>query len=80
LNRLKLAFDKFYHSPADFLVARTSARGRRSFGFWTLVFAGIGAIFYGKAVLYVTLLSLLALIPNITAETPVEAEDEEASK
>jgi hypothetical protein len=45
------------------------------FGFWTVVFATIGAFFFGRAVLYVTVLSVLALIPNFSTETPVEEED-----
>lgn len=65
---------RFYYGPAEWLVRRFSARDRRAFGFWTIVFAVIGAFFWGSAVLYVTLLSILALIPNFAAETPVEDE------
>jgi len=68
---------KWYHAPADFLVEKTSARDRRSFGFWTFILSVIGAYFFGRAVLYLTVLSILALIPNITAETPVESEDKD---
>lgn len=32
------------------------------------------AIPFGRQVLYVTILSIVALIPNITSETPVEQE------
>jgi hypothetical protein len=63
-----------YYGPSDWLVARTTARGRRSFGFWTLVLAVVGAFFFGSKVLFVTVISLLALMPNLTAETPVEEE------
>jgi hypothetical protein len=52
-----------------------SARDRRAFGFWTLILAAVGALFFGREVLYVTILSVLALVPNFTAETPVEEED-----
>lgn len=65
---------KLYYGPADWLVAHTTARGRRAFGFWTLAIAVILTPFFGRAVLFVTLLSLVALIPNITSETPVEPE------
>lgn len=44
------------------------------FGFWVVVFAAFGAFFFGRAVLYVTILSVIALIPNYTTETPVEDE------
>jgi hypothetical protein len=77
-KQIKNLLSKIYNGPADLLVAKTSARSRRSFGFWTFALAIVGAIFFGTIVLYVTILSLLALIPNITAETPVE--NEEASE
>jgi hypothetical protein len=47
-------------------------------GFWTIVLSIIGAIFFGRQVLYVTVLSIVALIPNFASETPVETEDEES--
>jgi hypothetical protein len=62
-------------APPDWLVNKFSARARRAFGFWTIILATIGAIFWGREVLYVTILSVLALIPNFTAETPVEEEE-----
>jgi len=62
------------YGPSDWLVAHTSARHRRAFGFWTLVFALVGSVFWGSTVLWVTVLSLLALIPNVSSETPVEEE------
>jgi hypothetical protein len=46
------------------------------FGFWTLILAVAGAPFFGRAVLYVTVLSVVALIPNFASETPNEIEDE----
>ena len=69
-------FERLIYGPPDWLVDKFDARQRRAFGFWTLVLAGIGAIFWGREVLYVTILSVIALIPNFTSETPVE--DEEA--
>jgi hypothetical protein len=65
---------RIYYGPADWLVEKTSARGRRAFGFWSFALAVGLTPFFGRAVLYVTLLSLLALIPNFTSETPVENE------
>jgi hypothetical protein len=32
---------------------------------------------FGRTVLYVTILSVIALIPTFTSETPVEEEEEE---
>ena len=65
---------KLYHGPADWLVAHTTARARRSFGFWNIVFAALFAIPFGGEVMYVTVLSIIALFPNVTSETPVEHE------
>ena len=44
------------------------------FGFWCVVLAVIGALFFGRQVLYVTILSVVALVPNFSSETPVEEE------
>jgi len=78
LRRIKEVFliSRLIHGPPDWLVNRFNSRDRRAFGFWTLVLAAIGAIFFGRAVLYVTILSVIALIPNFTSETPVESEEE----
>jgi len=65
---------RIYYAPWDWFVEKTNARGRRAFGGWTLLAAVIGAIFFGDQVIYVTILSLIALIPNLTSETPVEEE------
>lgn len=65
---------KIYYGPSDWIVEKTNARDRRAFGFWTLVFSIIGAIFFGRTVLFVSILSIIALIPNVTSETPVEGE------
>jgi hypothetical protein len=67
---------RVFYGPPDWLVKKFDARDRRAFGFWTLAGAAIGAIFFGRAVLYVTILSVLALIPNFASETPVEGEAE----
>jgi hypothetical protein len=67
---------RVYYGPSDWLVDRTTARDRRAFGFWTLAFAIVGSFFFGRAVLFVTILSVVALVPNVTAETPVEEEDD----
>lgn len=64
------------YGPPNWLVFKFSAEDRRTFGFWTIVFAIIGAVFFGREVLYVTILSIVALIPNYASETPVETEDE----
>lgn len=66
---------RLFYGPPDWLVEKFSARDRRAFGFWTIVLSVIGAIFFGRAVLYVTILSIVALIPNFASETPMETED-----
>lgn len=66
--------ERVFYGPGDWLVAHTTARGRRAFAVWNVVFAVIFAVPFGGVVLYVTILSILALIPNITSETPVETE------
>lgn len=65
---------RLLYGPPNWLVKKSSAEDRRMFGFWSFIFAVIGAIFFGRAVLYVTILSILALIPNFSSETPVEEE------
>ena len=65
------------YGPPDWLVERFDSRDRRAFGFWTLVLSAVGAFFFGSEVLYVTILSILALVPNFSSETPVETEEEE---
>lgn len=63
---------RFFYGPPDWIVTHTTAEDRRMFGFWTFVVSVTLAPFLGTLVLFVTGLSLLALIPNFTAETPVE--------
>lgn len=65
------------YGPPNWLVDRFSSEDRRMFGFWTIVASIVGAVFFGREVLYVTILSIVALIPNFASETPVEEEDEE---
>jgi len=65
---------RIIYGPPDYLVKRFTSRDRRAFGFWTLLLAAIGAVFFGSEVLYVTILSVLALVPNFSSETPVEEE------
>lgn len=67
---------RVFYGPPNWLVTKFSSEDRRAFGFWTLVLAGIGAIFWGRQVLYVTVLSVLALVPNFSSETPTETEDD----
>lgn len=66
---------RIFYGPPDWLVTKFNTRSRRAFGFWTLILAAIGALFWGDKVLYVTILSVLALIPNFSSETPVEEEE-----
>lgn len=69
------AIVRLYYGPPDWLVTKFTSRDRRAFGFWNVIFAALGAFFFGNRVLYVTVLSVIALIPNFSAETPVEDED-----
>lgn len=66
---------RLIYGPPDWLVDRFRSRDRRAFGFWTLLLAAVGAVFFGRSVLYVTILSVIALIPNFSSETPVEEEN-----
>ena len=67
---------RIIYGPPDWLVDKFNSRDRRAFGFWTLILSAIGAFFWGREVLYVTVLSILALVPNFSSETPVETEEE----
>ena len=66
---------RFFYGPPNYLVDKFSTEDRRMFGFWTIIGSIIGAIFFGREVLYVTILSIVALIPNFASETPVETEE-----
>jgi hypothetical protein len=70
-------FRQIYYGPPNWLVKKFSAEDRRAFGFWIIVFAIIGSFFFGTKVLWVTILSVIALIPNFTTETPVESEEKQ---
>jgi hypothetical protein len=61
-----------WYGPPNWFVDRFDVEDRRAFGFWTLVLAIVGSFFFGRAVLWVTVLSVVALVPNYTTETPVE--------
>lgn len=63
------------YGPPNWLVTKFSSEDRRMFGFWTFVIGAVGSLFFGKAVLWVSFLSVVALIPNFTSETPVEHEE-----
>lgn len=66
---------RIYFGPPDWVVNKFNSHSRRAFGFWTFILAGIGTFFWGREVLYVTVISVLALVPNFAAETPVETEE-----
>jgi hypothetical protein len=66
---------RIYYGPPNWVVDHISAESRRAFGFWTIIAAAAGAVFFGKSVLYVTILSIVALVPNFASETPVEEEE-----
>jgi hypothetical protein len=66
---------RLYYGPPNWIVTKFSTEDRRAFGFWTVILAAVGACFFGRAVLYVTVLSVVALVPNFTSETPVEEEE-----
>ena len=63
-----------WYGPPEWIVNRFPSRDRRAFGFWTFALAVAGSPFFGRTVLWVTILSVVALIPNFTSETPVESE------
>jgi hypothetical protein len=65
---------RIYVGPSNWIVARWSQEDRRAFGFWNIVFAAIFAVPFGGKVFYVTVLSIFALFPNVTSETPTELE------
>ena len=66
---------RLYYGPPNWIAKRYSVEDRRAFAFWAFLAAAVGAIFFGGLVWYVTALSVLALVSNFTAETPVESED-----
>jgi hypothetical protein len=75
----KSGLGRIFYGPPDWLVTKFASRDRRAFGFWTLVFAAIGSLFLGNQVWWIAILSVVALIPNFSTETPVEEESGGAS-
>ena len=71
---MSYALRRLYYGPPNWIVTKFSSEDRRAFGFWTFVLAVIGSVFFGRQVLWVTVLSVVALIPNFSSETPVETE------
>lgn len=65
---------RLFYGPPDWLVTKFSSRDRRAFGFWTVVTAAALTPVFGADVLFVSILSVVALIPNYASETPVEEE------
>lgn len=65
---------RVFYGPPNYFVTKFTAEDRRMFGFWILVAAIITLPFLGRMVFYVSLLSVAALVPNYTSETPVEHE------
>lgn len=62
------------YGPPNWLVDKFSSEDRRMFGFWTIVVSLALYPFFGRYVLFVSALSIIALIPNYASETPVEVE------
>jgi hypothetical protein len=67
---------KGLYGPPNYFVTKFTAEDRRMFGFWVLVFSIITLPVLGRYVFYVSSLSVLALVPNYTSETPVETEED----
>ena len=65
---------KYLYGPPNWIAHRFSAEQRRMFAFWTFITACALTPFFGRTVMFVTLLSLLALTSNFSSETPVEEE------
>lgn len=65
---------RLIYGPPEWIVNHFPQKQRRAFGFWTFVAAALLTPFFGREVLYVTVLSVVALIPNFSSETPTETE------
>lgn len=65
---------RLVYGPPEWIVEHFHARARRAFGFWTFFASALLAIPFGRSVLFVTVISVLALVSTFTAETPVEEE------
>lgn len=73
---------RILYGPPNWLVTRFSSEDRRMFGFWTVIIAIIGTVLcavFGVRdfvwFLWLAAISVVALIPNFSSETPVEEED-----
>lgn len=62
------------YCPPKWIVSRFEQEDRMVFGFWTFVVAAGLTPVFGTKVLFVSILSVVALIPNFTSETPVTVE------
>jgi hypothetical protein len=71
---LTSALTKALYGPPNFFVTKFSAEDRRMFGFWMLVISIVLYPWLGGNVRYIGALSVVALVPNYTTETPVEEE------
>jgi len=65
---------QLWYGPPDWVVNKFDSHDRRAFGFWTFVVALLLTPVIGSTVIGVYALSVLALIPNFSSETPVETE------
>jgi len=68
---------KIVYGPPNYLVTKFSAEDRRMFGFWCIMFSIVTFPFFGEYTRYVSILSIVALIPNYASETPVQLEEED---
>ena len=68
---------RILYGPPNYVAHRFSAEDRRMFAWWSFWVVMLLTPFFGTSVLFVTVLSLMALTSNFAAETPVE--DEEAA-
>ncbi len=68
---------KIFYGPPNWLVTKFTAEDRRMFGFWVIILAVAGTFLFGNQVLWVSWLSVVALIPNYSTETPVEQEEDQ---
>ena len=59
---------RLIYGPPNWFVTRFDAEDRRAFAFYLIVASIIGAVFFGGAVFYVTLLSIFALFSNFTSK------------
>lgn len=66
---------KIWYGPSQWYIATFPADDRLAFASWTFILSAIFAPFLGNFVWYVTILSVLAIQSNVSAETPVKKED-----